>query len=207
MKNALLLAALACTALPSSPLMAAEPTPFQVDQSLHHLSDEAMSALVVQLKVMESVGLPPQVLEAMKETRIVIDPGLVDKAGVFAVRRGVGVVRVRPAAFDPGRPVVLHELLHAYHFNVLKGDRPEIRQAYAQVMRDNPFPARFRSAHFLEYDREFFAVTATIYLFGDIQQPPFSCNALSKLDPGYLAFLGAQFGPRTCGGVQGQAAP
>ena len=41
-------------------------------------------------------------------------------------------------------------------------------------------------------------MTATLYLFGDIQQPPFSCAALAKLDRDYLGFLNAQFGPHRC---------
>ena len=65
------------------------------------------------------------------------------------------------------------------------------------------FPARFQSSHFLENGKEFFAVTGTLYLFGDIQQPPFSCAALDKLDAdypktgGYLPFneAGENSGP------------
>ncbi|QNA89853.1 hypothetical protein G4G28_17615 [Massilia sp. Dwa41.01b] len=194
------LAALTAAAFCCSPLMAAEGTPFQIDQSQQRLSNEAMASLQEQLKVIESVGLPPQVLAAMKRTVVVVDPDLRDgQLGAFAVRRGVGAVRVRPMVFEADRPVLLHEFLHAYHVNVLGRDRPEIRQAYTQVMASNVFPPLFRSAHFLENEKEFFAVTAVIYLFGDIRQPPFRCAALARLDAAYLAFLGAQFGPGVCG--------
>lgn len=192
---ACIVAALCC-----APAGAQERQPFQVDQSLQKLSSEAMASLAGQLEIVESVGLPPQVLAAMKRTPVVVDPDLRDgQFGAFAVRRGVGTVRVRPMVFDPARPVLLHEFLHAYHVNVLGRDRPEIRMEYERVMRDNPFPPRFRSAHFLENEKEFFAITAVIYLFGDVKQPPFRCAALSRLDPNYLAFLGAQFGPGRCG--------
>jgi hypothetical protein len=41
-------------------------------------------------------------------------------------------------------------------------------------------------------------VTGSLYLFGDIQQPPFRCEALASLGADYLAFLAAQFGPHQC---------
>jgi hypothetical protein len=81
---------------------------------------------------------------------------------------------------------------------VLHLDRPEIQQAYQHARQDGVFPARFQSTHFLENGKEFFAVTGTLYLFGDIQQPPFSCAALARLDAAYLAFLSEQFGPHAC---------
>ena len=171
---------------------------FRIDQSKQALPPEVMASLNAQLDVVMSAGLPPQVLDAMKKTTIVVDPDLRGNPGMFAVRGGVGAVYVRPIVFASNRPILLHELLHAYHFNVLGMGRPEIRQEYARVKNAHLFPARFQTAHFLENDKEFFAVTATLYLFGDIQQPPFSCTALSKLDAAYLAFLDAQFGPHKC---------
>lgn len=171
---------------------------FQIVLPRQPLPAEVMAALDNQLALVASAGLPPHILDAMKKTPIVIDPELEDRHGVFAMRQGVGTVRLRPMAFAPNRPILLHELLHAYHFNVLGKDRPEIQQEYQRVKDSNLFPARLQDAHFLKNDKEFFAVTATLYLFGDLQQPPFTCTALSKLGAGYLAFLNAQFGPHKC---------
>lgn len=179
---------------------------FQIDDSAQPLAPEALASLKAQLDVVEAVGLPASVLAALKQTPIVVDPGLRGNPGIFAVNRGNndrgnnggGAVYVRPIVFDTDKPIVLHELLHAYHFRVLRLDRPEILQAYQQAKGAGAFPARFQSSHFLENGKEFFAVTGTLYLFGDIQQPPFSCAALARLDGDYLAFLAAQFGPHAC---------
>jgi hypothetical protein len=174
---------------------------FQIDDSAQQLAPDALASLTAQLDVVESSGLPPNVLATLKQTPIVVDPGLRGNPGMFAVNRGnggSGAVYVRPIVFDANKPIVLHELLHAYHFRVLHLDRPEIQQAYQHAKDSDSFPARFQSSHFLENGKEFFAVTGTLYLFGDIQQPPFSCAALAKLDGDYLAFLAAQFGPHTC---------
>lgn len=182
---------------------AGDPGGFQVDQSKQILSADAMASLEAQLRIVESVGLPPAILASMQNTAIVVDPGLTGNPGIFAVRNGVGAVYIRPVVFSADKPILLHELLHAYHFSTLGMGRPEIRQAFEQVQKENPFRARFRSAHFLENPKEFFAVTATLYLFGDIQQPPFSCAVLAKLDRDYLGFLSAQFGPHRCASLPG----
>jgi len=192
---------LAAIAVGNSPALAAVSAGgFEIDQSRQTLSPAAMASLEEQLRIVESVGLPPAILASMKKTPVVVDPDLTGNPGSFAVRNGSGAVYVRPIVFTNDKPIVLHELLHAYHFATLGLGRPEIRQEFERVQNANPFPARFRAAHFLENPKEFFAVTATLYLFGDIQQPPFSCAALAKLDAGYRAFLGAQFGERQCRG-------
>jgi hypothetical protein len=171
---------------------------FQIDDAAQRLAPDVMASLGGQLDIVETVGLPPKVLEALKQTPIVVDPDLRGNPGVFAIRGGVGVVYVRPIIFPSNKPILLHELLHAYHYNVLTMRNRQIENTYRRVKDSDLFPARFQSAHFLQNAKEFFAVTGTLYLFGDIQQPPFSCHALAKLGDDYLAFLAAQFGPHEC---------
>jgi len=129
-----------------------------------------------------------------------VDPDLRGNPGIFAVRDGVASVYVQHMEFPLNKPILLHEFLHAYHFRVMHLDRPEIQEEFQLVKHSNLFPARFQSSHFLANAKEFFAVTGTLYLFGDIQQPPFDCKALSRLRPQYLHFLGNQFGPPRCPG-------
>jgi hypothetical protein len=171
---------------------------FRIDERAQPLAPEMLASLTAQLDVVEAAGLPPAVLDTLKGTPIVVDPSLRGNPGIFAVRGDAGAVYIRPIVFDADKPILLHELLHAYHFRVLHMDRPEIAQAYREVKASSVFPARFQSSHFLENEKEFFAVTGTLYLFGDIQQPPFSCSALDRLPAAYLAFLAAQFGPHQC---------
>ena len=171
---------------------------FQIDESARQLLPAERASLQAQLDIVDAVGLPAQVVAELKTTPIVVDPELRGNPGIFAVRGGRGAVYVRPIVFAPNKPILLHELLHAYHFSVLHMDSPEIRQAWQHARESDAFPARFQSSHFLENGKEFFAVTGTLFLFGDIQQPPFSCVALNKLDAEYLVFLARQFGPHTC---------
>jgi hypothetical protein len=161
------------------------------------LSPAAAASVVEQLRMVELAGLPMPVLASFKATPIVVDAELRGNPGVFSVLNGEPVVRIRPIVFPSDKPILLHELLHAYHYRVLTMRNPDIEQAYRYAKSHGLFP-QFQSAHFLENPKEFFAVTGSLYLFGDIQQPPFRCDALDLLGTDYLAFLAAQFGPHQC---------
>lgn len=153
--------------------------------------------LIEQLVIVESAGLPPDMLEFFKKTKILIEPGLRGQPGIFTMKDGEGLVTVRPAAFSSDRPVLLHELLHAYHFHALPR-HPAILEGFAAASRPGVYPPQFQRSHFLENPKEFFAVTGTIYLVGQIQQPPFNCKGFAQNDPAYLAFLEKTFGRREC---------
>jgi hypothetical protein len=161
-------------------------------------SARASASLFEQLAIVESVGLPPDMLDFFKKTRIVIDPALRGNPGIFSVINGEGQVTVQPAAFPAKKPILLHELLHAYHFKIASLRNPAILAGFDAASRAGVYPPAFHRAHFLENPKEFFAVTSTIYLFGRIQQPPFDCKVLAANDPAYLAFLEKSFGRHEC---------
>lgn len=175
---------------------------FTIDDSLLN-SDQKTSfatrgapSLIEQLAIVESVGLPADMLDFFKKTKVVIDPAFRGQAGKFSVQNGQGQVTVPLANHAANRPVLLHEFLHAYHYKI--GRTPAIRVAFEAASRAGAYPPEFHRAHFLENAGEFFAVTGTIYLFGRIQQPPFNCQSLAKNDPGYLEFLERTFGRHEC---------
>jgi hypothetical protein len=159
---------------------------------------EAAPSLKEQLAIVERVGLPPEMLAFFKQTKIRIDPALRGNPGVFSVQNGEGQITIRPVAFPGNRPILLHELMHAYHFAVASLRNPAILAGFDAASRAGVYPAAFQRAHFLENPKEFFAVTSTIYLFGQIQQPPFNCEGIAKNDPLYLAFLEKTFGRHDC---------
>ena len=176
---------------------------FTIDDHLLNSEQKAsFTALVApslfeQLAIVESVDLPPPMLAFFKKTRILIDPDLRGNPGIFSVQNGEGRVTIRSIAFPANKPILLHELLHAYHFEVLPRN-PAILDAFDAAGRAGVYPPEFHRAHFLENPKEFFAVTGTIYLFGRIQQPPFDCQVLAANDAAYLAFLEKTFGRHEC---------
>ena len=161
------------------------------------LEPDMTNSLIEQINIIDGARLPPDVLAFMKTVKIVLDPELRSQPGVFSARNGIGEVRLQPAVFSARRPVLLHELLHAYHFFGISLQNPEVLAAF-DVARNDPDNMQFRRAHFLQNPKEFFAVTASIYLSGNVQQPPFTCAAFASKHPAYMRFLEGKFGKRSC---------
>jgi hypothetical protein len=84
-----------------------------------------------------------------------------DRDGVFSTNsRGVTI----DAAVDaPEKPVLLHELLHAYHFRVLPGalQNPDLVRFYNNATAGGLYP---QGSCVLKNVQEFFAVTGSPYL-------------------------------------------
>lgn len=199
----LLLANIACCAIATT----AAATPNQWYSHGFHIDGHLINAeqyarvhdpLDRQLEIVESVGLPDNVLNFFHTVPIIIDPSLQGEPGVYGELNGVKAVRIRPIPFPADMPIVLHELLHAYHDQVLTLDNVDIRQAFRQARTTAMYPARFQSAHFLDNKKEYFAVIGSIYLFGKIHQPPFVCNIPRQQQPEFMAFLARQFGYHDC---------
>ncbi len=110
---------------------------------------------------------------------------------------GRDVVTLRVAPIPLERPVLLHELLHAFHKHRL-GRTPAILQGFQKARRSAALGGKYPDAHFLDSPGEFFAVVGSIYLHGPIEQPPFDCRAIRQEQPEFLAFLAQHFGERNC---------
>jgi|HubBroStandDraft_5_1064220.scaffolds.fasta_scaffold11183_5 hypothetical protein len=188
------------SAVADTPTSVIESHGFHID--VRRISSQQLEAVLPslgnQLAIVESVGLPARVLDFMRTVPLVIDPALSGNPGIYTQDRSPGVVLIQPIVFPDNKPILLHELLHAYHLQTLPLPTPEIRNAYEEAIRTNMYPASFRAAHFLENPREYFAVIGTIFLFGRIQQPPYDCAIPAARQPQFLAFLAAQFGPHEC---------
>lgn len=158
----------------------------------------ASASVTEQLHIVEALDLPPELLDFFKKTKIMVDPALRGSPATFVVYDGKGAIHIQAIVFPANKPILLHELLHAYHYAVLSLNNRAILNAYDVASHAGVYPAQFQHAHFLSNDKEFFAVTGSIYLFGNIEQPPFNCAIVSTSDPAYLAFLEKIFGHHPC---------
>ena len=149
-----------------------------------------------QIDIVRSVGLPPDVLEFFQTVRFELIP-----AGTTRVRtpglysRRDRTVKVAAGIVVVGhKPVLLHELLHAFHDQRVKDgfDNRDIARFYAQAQK---LGAYARSSHMMENAREYFACSATTYLFGVTAQEPFKRDRIRSAQPEFYAFLEAMFGP------------
>lgn len=151
-----------------------------------------------QMDIVEQSGVPPATLEFFKTVPVVMVPKL-DTGFGHAGRDETGrqIVEMKAEKLPADRPILLHELLHAYH-GVKLGPTPMIRDSYRQALQSGIYN-RYRKAHFLEAPNEYFAVIGSIFLYGKrIDQPPFDCALTAKYQPQFIQFLTEQFGPHPC---------
>ncbi|WP_024506682.1 hypothetical protein [Bradyrhizobium sp. ARR65] len=113
----------------------------------------------------------------------------------LAADSGIGVIMVRPYMMTYAQdPVLLHEFLHAYHARLLPMgfDNIGIKGFYAHAKAKNLLP---KKAYALFNHKEFFAVTASIFLAGkDAAHEPFTRAALKEKLPDYYKYLVGMFG-------------
>jgi hypothetical protein len=156
------------------------------------------SSLERQMEIVEQAGVPAATLEFFRSVPVVLVARM-DKGFGYARRDAAGrqIVEMLAAKLPSDRPILLHELLHAYH-GVKLGPTPMIRDSYRQAVQSG-FYERYAKAHFLEAPNEYFAVIGSIFLYGKrIDQPPFDCKLTAKHQPQFIDFLSEQFGPRPC---------
>ncbi len=171
---------------------------FRIDASLatDRQLEVILPALVKQLEIVDSVSLPERVTKFFRTVPIVLNPA---SNAEYTQVNGKWVVSIRTDSPLPeNKPMVLHELLHALHHQVLKQPTPEIAGAYAEALRKRIYPAEYAQAHFLENGKEYFAVIGSLFLFGPIQQPPFNCAITMREQPEFVAYLNRVLGPHQC---------
>jgi hypothetical protein len=129
---------------------------------------------------------------------VVIVADLKTGYGHAGMEAGRQIVELKASKLPNDRPILLHELLHAYHGQKI-GRSPTILSSYQEAVQSKMYPSSYAKAHFLENPREYFAVIGSIFLFGEkIDQPPFDCKIPAKYQPQFIAFLTEHFGPHTC---------
>jgi hypothetical protein len=106
-----------------------------------------------------------------------------------------GVIMVRPLlTAEEQNPVMLHELLHAFHAQILpQGFQNEgVLFHYNLAKTSKLYP---EDKYLMKNEREFFAVTASIFLYGkDTTHDPFTRANLKEKQPAYYKYLVGLFG-------------
>ena len=149
-----------------------------------------LNSLRHQLDIVADCGAKPEIINFFETQRVILKVGAGD-AGKFN-SRSPGVT-VNAAVQAPEMPIVLHELLHAYHYRAMPGgfENPDIQHFY-DVAAGNSL---YRTGAYVTKDvQEFFAVTASLYLWGNVDRPPFNRDNLKAKQPDYYVWLGQLFG-------------
>ena len=187
--RAILFACFAAAALLTGPTMVAHSyRGFTIDESaVRDLPDLAalISATQEQIDMVHAVGLSAEVLRFFQGVKFRLVPAGTFKAptpgrytgrGDRSVEVSAGLVRIGH------KPVLLHELLHAYHDQRIDGGfrTAAILRLFEAAKSSPGFAAK---SHMMANDKEYFACTATTYLFGVTAQEPFKREKLSQLQP------------------------
>lgn len=149
------------------------------------------SSLKHQIDIVADCGASAPILAFFKSQEIVVKLGQGDGGGHFS-SNSKGVT-VDAAVQAPEKPVILHELLHAYHFRVLPGalQNPDVLRFYNNAKQGELYPP---DSYVLKNVQEFFAVTASLYLSGNVDRPPHNRENLREKQPVYYKWLGQLFG-------------
>lgn len=119
------------------------------------------------------------------------NPDIID----LAADTHLGVIMLRPTMTQyTDDPILLHEFLHAYHARLMPNgyDNLGIKGYYADAKSKDVFD---KKSYTLMNDREFFAITASIFLAGkeSIHEPKTRAVLKEKL-PDYYKYLVGVFG-------------
>jgi hypothetical protein len=152
---------------------------------------EVVASLKHQIDIVVECGAKPAIMSFFKSQPVSVKPGQGDGGGHFSSK--VEGVTVDAAVVAPEKPVLLHELLHAYHFRVLPGalENPDLVRFYGIARQNELYPP---DSYVLKNVQEFFAVTGSLYLWGNVDRPPNDRATLHEKQPVYYQWLGDLFG-------------
>jgi hypothetical protein len=103
--------------------------------------------------------------------------------------RTTGIVLIRPITLidkNKARPILLHELLHSYHDRILPGGfaNPAAKSWFKQASEQGLYPP---DQYLMTNEREFFAVTASVFLSG--KDGALVRADIKKKQPDYYTYL------------------
>jgi hypothetical protein len=148
-----------------------------------------IAAIKRQVDMVEQVKLKPQVVAFMRTINIWANPKETRTGpGHYSRKSGIDL---RMPLLDPNKPILLHELLHAFHDQQLPSGfaNADIEKFYQRGKAAGWPPGSYMMSN----DKEFFATTASVYLYGDIPRPPESRKQLRAKQPQYYQWLADLF--------------
>jgi hypothetical protein len=150
-----------------------------------------IASVAHQIDIVADCGAKPEIIRFFQSQVIILAPPTAQGPGHFSAKQpGITISNV---ALAPQKPILLHELLHAYHFHVLPGAfrNADVLTYYNRARRGRRYQP---DAYVLKNVQEFFAVTASLYLWGSVDRPPSTRERLKTAQPAYYAWLGQLFG-------------
>ena len=137
----------------------------------------------------------PGVAMAQKSNSAMVAEDMVYRGYRIDFSRVIGHVDLdaAKASCNKTAPVLLHELLHAYHAQVMPQGfkNPDVLTFYERGRESHRYQDTW---YVLKNEKEFFAVTASIFLNGTAEHPPYTRAKLKEAQPAYVDWLTKLFG-------------
>jgi CubicO group peptidase (beta-lactamase class C family) len=142
-----------------------------------------------QIDLVEDLPIKPEIKAFFRSIPIVLSPNLHGE-GRYSSNGGL---QMAVGTEPDSRPILLHEFLHAFHFDKLPRGRanPDIITFYQRAKANSAYP---RDSYMLKNPAEFFAMTASAFLHGSVARPPYSRETVMRAQPIYARYLAALFG-------------
>jgi hypothetical protein len=170
----------------------------------------------IEVSAIRSAPNREAILDALRRQIDIVDAAITDpaqKAFVKSVRLTMGAspgtttdlaryssktkgVEFQSWSYGPKNPVLLHELMHAYHDQKLPNGfgNADILNLYQQARTGGRFPEK---SYMLSRNvNEYFAMMASVYLHGSAARDPFTREAIKEKQPDCYQWLVKEFGPR-----------
>lgn len=187
-RRELLAAGLCATILPV-PALALDPN-FPIDWQGAPETPEIATALAAQIALILALPIDPAIIAFFATQRISVDtmPGSMSRIGPDGIH-------FERRAVPPDNPVLLHEMLHLYHLLRLPDGyrNADIRRFHDEARASGLYPP---GAYMLSHPIEFFAMTASAVLYGQLARPPFSRAEVAAKSPELYAWIAREFGLR-----------
>jgi len=147
-----------------------------------------------QIDIVDDVAMKPEQKAFLKSVPVSLNHliGGADNGTYTNPARGV---LLPTGVLDGQKPILLHELLHAYQDQKMpEGFRnAAILQLYQQARDSQQFPA---GSYMLSGAVEYFAMMGSVYLHGSAARDPNTREAIKEKQPDCYKWLEQEFGPR-----------
>lgn len=155
------------------------------------LPEDLVRSLEAQIDLVEGLAINPKIKAWFRKVPLEVDPTRSGSPGVYQTgkKRILFTVEAQP----PDNPVLLHELLHAYHHQVLREgmQNPVILRFYKAAKASGAFAPNL---YMLTNQGEFLAMCASVVLWGKAARPPGTrANVRNKL-PEFYDWIVQEFG-------------
>ena len=166
-----------------------------IESSADH--DAIMTALRRQIDIVDGVGLDARTMTFLKSVPVRLRASAGAAGGNPGSYNGTSkTITLDAQVYPADHPILLHELMHAYHAQMLPDGDLQRRNPVAVSggeRRAAKWPA---DAYMLSNVNEYFAMMGSVYLFGSAARAPLTRDEIRTLQPDCYAWMAKQFGRR-----------